>query len=410
MNMIRAVEHRDIPRLVDLHLRAEEGDDVSREQIEAAYNDHFAAMFLEHPWTDAGPTSLVAESPDGRIVGFMGIVPRLMSFAGREITMAVGTQLTVDVAARSKLLGLQLLKRLLRGPQDLTVADYANATTRRIWESMGGSTAHLYSLSWSRLLNPGRLIVERLAGRQGLRALTPFARPLARLFDHSTSRVPRIPWALPSTDAPRQQLTAEELTSDTYARLLPDFTRHQTLTPVVDKVSSAWLFDRLDRMYSSRSVHRVLLRDEQQLPLGWFVYNREPDGSAEVAQIVASRNHQADVVDHLIRHARSSGATAISGRVQPELLYTFSEFRCHLHTTPEFALVHSRDPQLLRPFETGTAFLSLLEGEGCLYLPVREGIRQTVPTVTTSEPRPSVIPKVAFDGPPSGKTRALARL
>jgi len=86
-------------------------------------------MFLEHPWTGAGPASLVAESDDGRIVGFMGVVPRLMSFAGREITVAVGTQLTVYVDARSRLLGLRLLKRFLKGSQDLSIADYANATT-----------------------------------------------------------------------------------------------------------------------------------------------------------------------------------------------------------------------------------------------------------------------------------------
>lgn len=69
----------------------------------------------------------------------------------------------------------------------------------------------------------------------------------------------------------------------------------------------------------------------------------------------------------------------ITGRVQPELLYTLSELRCHMNTSHQVALVHSRAPELLRPFETGTAFLSLLEGEGCLYLPVREDTRGTVP-------------------------------
>lgn len=394
MSVIRPVEHRDIPQLVDLHFRAEENEEFTCKQIEAAYNEHFAAMFLEHPWTDAGPASLVAESNDGRIVGFIGIVPRLMSFEGRELTMAVSTELAVDVEVRSTLLGVELLKRLLQGPQDLTIADYANATTRRIWERLGGSTAHLYGLSWTRLLNPGQSIVHRLARRRGLRSLTPFVRRVARLFDHSTAGVTRLPWAMPAVDSSRSQLTAEELTADSYARLLPDFTRDHSLAPVMDTRSSEWLFDRINRMWASRVVHRVLLRDEQKTPRGWYIYSLESDGSAEVAQIVTACNRQADVVDHLLRHARTSGATSISGRVQPELLYTLSESRCRLHSTPEFALVHSRDRDLLRPFETGTAFLTLLEGEGCLYLPVHDATRQRIRSGMMSGLRPPIVPEL----------------
>ena len=76
----------------------------------------------------------------------------------------------------------------------------------------------------------------------------------------------------------------------------------------------------------------------------------------------------------------------ITGRVQPELLYTISELRCHMHTSHQVALVHSRAPELIHPFETGTAFLSLLEGEGCLYLPVCRTTRQAVQTDAATAP------------------------
>lgn len=370
MSNIRPVESQDIQQLVDLHIRIDEDDTVSRTQVEAAYHDQFASMFLEHPWADSGVTSLVAESDGGRIVGFIGVVPRVMSFGGRKITMAVSTELAVDVDARSTLLGLQLLKRMLQGPQDLTVADYANTTTQRIWEALGGTTAHLYSLSWTRWLNPGRSVVRCLSARSGLGTLTPLISPLARVFDRATANIPRLPWALPPTDSSQPVPAAEELTVETYARLLSDMTRDHSLAPVIDTTSAKWLFERLDRMWATRPVYRVLLRDEQQTPLGWFIYSLELDGSAEVAQIVARRSHESDVVNHLLQHAGRSGASAITGRVQPELLYALSDCGCRLHTTQQFALVHSNDPALVRPFETGDAFLSLLEGEGCLYLPV----------------------------------------
>lgn len=388
MPMIRAVEYFDIPQLVDLHVRCEDDDYFSREQIAAAYSNHFASMFLDHPWAKCGLSSLVAETSSGRIVGFIGIVPRPMSFAGRQNTAAVSTQLTVDPEFRSKLLGVQLLKQVLQGPQDVTIADYANAATRRIWETLGGSTAQLYGLTWSRLLNPGRSLIHSLSTRQVCRPFIPLLRPFARLFDHVTSNVTRLPWSMPRVDSGSPSLTSEELTADTYSRLLPELTRQRKMSLVVDHPAAVWLFDRLDRMWTGRAMYRILLRDSQQAPAGWFIYSIEPDGSAEVAQIVARRHFQTEVIDCLIRHSHSSGARKIGGRVQPELLDEYSGLRCHLHTATDFALVYARDTTILRTFETGTAFLSLLEGEGCLYLPISNTpaqmpVNASVLTVTT---------------------------
>src|SRR5437870_12027031 len=94
-------------------------------------------------------------------------MPRRMSFNGRQITISVSSQFIVDPDSRSELAGVQLLKTHLTGPSDLTLTDEANNISRKLWEGLGGDTAPLFSIQWTRLLRPCRYAVS-LVERAGL--------------------------------------------------------------------------------------------------------------------------------------------------------------------------------------------------------------------------------------------------
>ena len=96
MGHIREFADADIPGVARLH------EVVFKQDVRTApagldpYRAYFTQVFLENPSRDASLPSLVYEDDDGRIVGFMGVVPRRMSMNGRQFQAAISSQFVVD--------------------------------------------------------------------------------------------------------------------------------------------------------------------------------------------------------------------------------------------------------------------------------------------------------------------------
>src|SRR5436190_8200996 len=136
------MEARDLAALVALRRVAFRHSERSSTE---ALTGFFRAVFLENPWRDPELPSLVYENERGEVAGFLGVLPRRMIAEGREIRMAVGTQLMVAPADRG-LAGRRLMRTLMDGPQDLCFGDTANDAARRLWTSIGGRTSPMYSM------------------------------------------------------------------------------------------------------------------------------------------------------------------------------------------------------------------------------------------------------------------------
>ena len=92
MGEIQKLEECHIPAVASLYLK------VFRKRSGAAGSDlqgYFREVFLQNPWRDDSIASLVY-SHKGKIVGFVGVIPRSMTFHGRPIRVAVVTQLMAD--------------------------------------------------------------------------------------------------------------------------------------------------------------------------------------------------------------------------------------------------------------------------------------------------------------------------
>src|SRR5262249_1952805 len=144
-----------------------------------------------NPWYDETIPSLVYQDNNERIVGFLGVIPRRMSLNGQPVRIAVTNSFMVEPGSRSTLAAVQLLRELFSGPQDLSMTDAANDSSRKIWERLGGTVVFSYSIRWTRPLRPSRYAMDLLWQKR--RSLQPFILVLRSLCGAMDAIVARMP-------------------------------------------------------------------------------------------------------------------------------------------------------------------------------------------------------------------------
>ena len=349
MGRVRALQEGDIPQVIDLHRRvplpgapATDGD---------VYRAYFKEMFLDPPWVLDQP-SLVYEDGNGAPVGFLGIMPRRMTVHGRPISAVITAHFIVEPAYRASLAGIELIKTLLAGRQDLTVADEAGEVSRKLFEGLGARTALLYSLYWVRVLRPAEFAAAR-SGRG-----SPAWTALSRLVDAAAARLPGNPLR---TSAPT--MLGDNLDGETLAACVNEFTQTRALRPAYDGQTARLLLELLARKPGSGRLHKVLVRGPSSEIVGWYLYCGSRGGVGEVLQVGAREDQIGEVLDYLFAQARHEGMLALVGRIDPRLIAAYSARGCFFRHRGNWTLVHSRDPHVTQAFQDGDAFFSRLESE-----------------------------------------------
>jgi hypothetical protein len=361
MGGIRPFVEADIPRVARLHRTVFKTDDRVDSSGLDSYHAYFTRVFLDHPARDASLPSLVCQESGGRIVGFLGVVPRRMTMNGRRYQAAIASQFIVDPTTQVGPVAVRLAKTFLEGPQDLSISDEANDISRRIWEGLGGTTALLRSLYWTRPLRPARLGLSVLRGRARLAVLAMAARPVASIVDVFATRMPHSHFHQPKPQASAGNDRIEE----TVLSYLPEFTRKGSLRVEYDEPTLRWLLDQARLRKAVGKIHTGVVRNAQRI-IGWYLYHLDRDHIASVLQVVADPAAIRDVLDHLFYQANEHGAIAVTGRLEPRYLQTLSDAYCLLHRRGPWVLLNSEQSELVRSFETGDAFFSRLDGEWCL--------------------------------------------
>jgi hypothetical protein len=122
----------------------------------------------------------------------------------------------------------------------------------------------------------------------------------------------------------------------------------------------------MERMHPHSHFRKVVLRDDGQKIVGWYVYYLKPGDVGQVVQISGERKFTKEVLDHLFYDAWKQGCIALHGVVRSDLIPDFWERNCFFTCRSGWALAHSRKPELLELLNRGDAFLSRLDGEWCL--------------------------------------------
>ncbi len=362
--MIRSLTLEDLPRLAELHLRCFPDSDMTLEEQRKishdVYERLFPALYINHPWSDERFPCLISENRKGELTGMLAVMNRRFEADGRRLDAAVSAELFVDPDSRSSLSGVQLLKKLLNGPQHLTIADTANDTTQRIWNQLGGLSLPVYGMSWMLLSDPCRFAVHLASTR------TRLARPatlFARAGDQILGRI-RKPFPREADPA----VSSRPLTRDEFVALAPTMSSRVEIRPVYSDDDVHWLWDRLNFIARDAGPAQqfAVLRNEKAV--GWFIWQFRPGRIARVSQLVAQSGEELTVVSEMARTLRRAGIAGAIGRLQPEFLPALQRARCLFVRRSRHVLVHSHDDQILNSFRKGSAFLSMLDGEGAVQL------------------------------------------
>lgn len=361
MGRVRPFAPDDIPQVADLSWSFLYGRDGSPAPELEAY---LQQLFFLSPWSDSNLPSLVYQDDKGTIVGFLGVVARRMSLEARQLLVAFGSNFIVHPRSRATPAGLQLVRAFFSGTQDLSLSDTANHASQTIWAGFGGTTAAMYGMHWSRPLRPSLYALHAMSrfGKGTLStALTRGSRPLCRVMDSLVTRMPPVHCRQPVLG-----MTDEELDVDTLLACLSASWTGYSLRPDSDRNSLIWLLDFMGQMKAYGDLRKVALRDESGKLAGCYIYYVKKDGIGEVVYVGAPGRSISKVLDHLFHDASTRGAIALHGRLDIRSARQLSGKFCFFFSGSDPLLVHSRQPELTRSFETGDAFFTRMDGEWCL--------------------------------------------
>ena len=350
MDLIREFSERDIEQVAELH-RNVFGLDIAQPERHYSY---FSEQFLSSD-RDSLP-SLVSESREGRILGFLGVATRHFTFEQRTIRAGLSSQFVVHPEGRRRLMGVHLLREFLKGPQDLSFTDEANEMSERIWVALGGSVSNLQAVQWVIPLRPVRLALSRYLPAAMAAAFGSAANVLDRLI----AKLPHSPFHGGAT-----VLRSEPLSTEAMLRCIEEITPQCRLRPRYDRGSLSALIESAGKKVKG-SLRGVLLRDDGRRVAGWYLCHCAANGLAEVLQVASRMDCQHEVVTHLTSDAKAHGAVAVVGRLEPGLSEPLANQFCLLFRRKRLMLVHSRFPEILSAIHSGQAFISRLEGEWCL--------------------------------------------
>jgi len=355
MAKARPFERADIPQLVDLCPRA------FPEVMPYPPAVYFEEFFFRSPCVDEEIRSLVIEGPDGRIVGFIGVMPRRFVLNDRTLRVAIATRLMVAPEARTTGAGLTLFNTFLSGPQDLSLGDTANAPGAVFWQAFRGQTIWPHGVNWRCTLRsePTRRLRAALNGRRALRPAGALAEPLLAAVDGAATgiRRRRNPLTTPAG-------SCMEIEAATIVANITGMTGHRVLAPRYDEVTLDWLVKRAAAKTVNGELKMMGVRDAEGRLLGWFIYYLKHRGLSVLMQLAAKPHSGATVLDCLIAHAAQGGATAITGRLEPLLLQPLAARPdISFQLSPYWMVAHTRNPDLMAAIHRGDALLSRLDGE-----------------------------------------------
>jgi len=351
MSRIRPFAVADLPQIAALHQRLfAEGSHLSLEQ-RRRYLDQ---VFLKNPWSDGDASpSLVCETADGRLVGFLGVLRRPMSWNGQPITAAVISQFMVEPQHRG-LTGFRLLATFLAGPQELSMTDGASHEAVKLWKAMGGVESPLHSLHWTRPLRPVAYGLAVLGPRLPAPSLV---RPVGAVVDAIIARLPQSPVRV------TEQGPDEELGVDAFIEHEHHCIPRGGLRPEYDRGSLKWLLEMAEQKGSAGRLRGALVRNADRDVVGWYLHYVRRGGPSEVLQVVGRDQGLGEVLDHLFADAWREGALAVSGRLQPRLFEALRSKHCLFHDRGSPLIVYSRRRELIDAIRAGEGLLTRLDGE-----------------------------------------------
>ncbi len=379
--MIRHAQLSDIPQISELHLRvwrdktwqgSAEGDAGLNHRIV----ENLRQIYFGHPWRDGPSRPLVHVDSNDRLTGALCSLSRPFTFRGKTRWGTISSEFVVDPDQRGSMVAISLMRKLLQGSQDFTIADRANDRSLRLWRTTGGTTAPLYGYHWVRPLRPVKFSLWWAGQLRKLAPLAHAARPLSGIVDRIVLRQKGNPFP-PVTSS----LTSCTLTPDNFVELYDELVVDE-LRPEYNQASIDWIWGRLGATWQEEcQCEKHFVNDKQGRPVGWYIGQFIPGDVAYITQMVARQQFRQDVLNHVLSHAFDAGCVGTIGRGDGQFFEAVLTSHCQI-VQGKHVLLHSNDAEITNAFRSGNAFFTLPEGEGCLHLTAAV---ERLPTITTPD-------------------------
>jgi hypothetical protein len=351
--LIRPLTKADIPAVASMFWRMFK---PKNQTVSPAAEAYLESLYLNPDSRDKDIISQVFIGDNGVLNGFIGSLPLRMSIQGRTLRAAICGPLMVEHHASDPLAGARLLRTFLAGPQDLSLSETANETSRLMWTRLRGVVLPSYSLEWVKIFRPAGFAADFAMRYTPLaRSLKPLAAPLDRLAGN---------WGRGHLqEQGGLRATSDEATDfPTLMELIPSFLQHYDLRP-------DWTGDELRSVLNAAitkssygELHSRIVRSGSGTALGAYLYHGGSGRVARILQIFARRGQEDAVLDRLLSHAAQSGAVAVRARIQPNLMAAMM-VRKGMFFQRSSTVLHARDEAVLGAFAAGNAFFNGLAGE-----------------------------------------------
>jgi len=351
---IRACAPEDLPTVARLFQSAFR-DPAS--EAPASLHSCLRELFFEYPWDDPELPSRVYITPDGKLRGFIGVLPLRMSFRGERIRAAVPSSMMVDRPEEHPLAGARLLRSFLNGPQDISISEPLNPLTQGMWERLGGQSMPTESMEWLRVFRPAGFGLARMGERYSAARVL---RPLGTLVDRAAASVAGA--SLQPCGKMPDYATEADVSDDVLIGHIAELTADYELRPEWDPACLKWMLAHAGRNAGRGTLFRRMVYGHNEIPLGCYLYHGRPNEMAWVLQILARPDAVGPVLDSLFAHAYRHGSVAVKGRTQLRLMDGLLRRQC-IFFRRHSAAVHSRNPQLLAAVRSGEALTSGLAAE-----------------------------------------------
>jgi len=342
-----------VGEVADLYLIAVRGQNRPAPEY---LREYFREVFFRNPWVTPDIPSRVYVK-DGRVLGFVGVIPRLMECRNKPIRVAAISPFMVDPRQNTGIAGLKLLRQVFTGPQDLSFTDGAANEASAVFTAAGAKVVSLYSFNWIRLLRPFETVRSGLSQSASLRHLYGPAGLVTRPLDWLASKAP-----VSLLRKPVSRLVPETVSVKTLFDCMQESRSREAIRPVRDAESLAWLLHQAGLGPGHAGLRSVVVSTPDGVRCGWFVYYAQPGKACSVLQVASLRKQQfGEVFGALLEDAWNQGLAAIKGQAIPQHLVTLTEQNCIFRQPYACVVGHASDPELMAAFQSGDTSISRLD-------------------------------------------------
>jgi hypothetical protein len=294
--------------------------------------------------------SLVCLAEDDSVCGFLAVDNRMYNFKDGEIRVAHASKFVLTREVRLSLTAFRILREFIDGPQDLSITDDANESSRLLWERLGGVMVPEHSIYYKLPLRPVSFAVNTVVKEEW-----EFSKAVAKTvglgLDYLGMRA-RLPFFVKQNPRLEFAELTDELLLQGYRGvcskydLYPKFDLND-LTPRLNLTKQEVQFGKLQRV--------ALLNDEQKL-VGWFIYYLNRGDNCEVLEAQSQRGYENDLFHALTWHAYHRGGVQLSGRLCAVQFGTFFALRTFSLPGHMWTMMHAKDGELFEEIRAGRSF------------------------------------------------------